>query len=55
MISAKDCTIPGDRRLFETFNEHFINITIDIKVPIPFLITGLFKNIEFEVKYFLIF
>ena len=27
MISEKDCIVSGERRLYQLFNEHFINIT----------------------------
>ena len=51
MISEKVCIVSDDGRLFETFNEHFINITIDVKVSIPFLMMGLFKDIASSVVF----
>ena len=48
MISEKNCLVSDDRRLFEMFNEHFINInkTLDLKPSIVSTTTSLPKIIE---------
>ena len=48
MISEKNCLVSDDRRLFDMFNEHFINInkTLDLKPSIISTTTSLPKIIE---------